>query len=341
MQIANGQYVQSQIGYQFKNRGLLVQAFTRKSYTEENPHAQNNEVLEFYGDKALDFIVMKKLSEYYGGIGDGGLYDSRQSEADLSKIKANLVCKEMLAKKIRVLCFHKLLIMGKGDIAQKAEEEESVQEDLFEAIIGAVALDSNWDVNALTQVVDLMLEPEQYFQNGFENNIDYVELLQQWYQKKYGCLPIYSFWKGIYNNELIVEAKSGDKYQCTLAIPPLDYFYALGTSKSDARRKVAKKAYQYIESKGLLYSLIDEIGKPEEERAVNQLQELYQKGYIKEPYYNYAETHDANGNPVWRCDCHIKELDLYFSVSDASKKQAKKKAAYQMITLFLSWREKK
>ena len=52
--------VQGQIGYDFKNLDMLQQAFTRRSYTVENG-GENNEVLEFIGDKALDFVIVKLL----------------------------------------------------------------------------------------------------------------------------------------------------------------------------------------------------------------------------------------------------------------------------------------
>ena len=58
-------FVQRQIGYEFKNLDLLEQAFTRRSYTEESG-GENNEVLEVLGDKVLDFIVVKILSERFG-----------------------------------------------------------------------------------------------------------------------------------------------------------------------------------------------------------------------------------------------------------------------------------
>ena len=70
------QTIQSKIGYHFSNIQLLCQAFTRKSYAEENPQAQHNEVLEFYGDKALDFVVMKTMSKFYGIIGDAHCFFS-------------------------------------------------------------------------------------------------------------------------------------------------------------------------------------------------------------------------------------------------------------------------
>ena len=52
--------IQRQIGYEFKNLDLLQQAFTRRSFSEENG-GENNEVLEFIGDKVLDLFVVKLL----------------------------------------------------------------------------------------------------------------------------------------------------------------------------------------------------------------------------------------------------------------------------------------
>ena len=62
----NEQYeeIEQHIGYEFENRTLLQQAFTRKSYTAETHDGDNNEVLEFLGDKVLDLIVVKALTEY-------------------------------------------------------------------------------------------------------------------------------------------------------------------------------------------------------------------------------------------------------------------------------------
>ena len=57
------QEVQDELDYSFDNPQLLKQAFVRKSYSAEHPGTYNNEVLEFYGDRVLEFVVMKKLSE--------------------------------------------------------------------------------------------------------------------------------------------------------------------------------------------------------------------------------------------------------------------------------------
>ena len=50
--------IENTIGYSFRNKDLLQQAFVRTSYSQENG-GQNNEVLEFIGDKALDFTVIR------------------------------------------------------------------------------------------------------------------------------------------------------------------------------------------------------------------------------------------------------------------------------------------
>ena len=57
--------VQAQIGHTFRSKELLEQAFVRRSYTEENG-GENNEILEFIGDKALDLAVIHLLIEKYG-----------------------------------------------------------------------------------------------------------------------------------------------------------------------------------------------------------------------------------------------------------------------------------
>ena len=58
-------FIQNQIGYKFKNLDLLQQAFVRRSYSQENG-GENNEVLEFIGDKVLDLFIVKFLIEKYG-----------------------------------------------------------------------------------------------------------------------------------------------------------------------------------------------------------------------------------------------------------------------------------
>ena len=113
--------VQAQIGYTFKNIDLLNQAFTRRSYTEENG-GENNEVLEFIGDKALDFAVIKILIEKFGAVQSDNPPEGAKeffceyTEGELTKLKSRIVQKKTLAQRIEELGFAELLLMGKSDI---------------------------------------------------------------------------------------------------------------------------------------------------------------------------------------------------------------------------------
>jgi len=328
--------IQEKLGYRFKNEKLLMQAFTRRSYSEEHNGTYHNEVLEFYGDKALELIVMKKMSEYYGNIGENGFFDSKNNEGTLTEIKKKLVCREALASRIRKMDVQKYLLVGKGDIEQKMWEQESVQEDLFESIIGAIAMDSNWNLEILTDVVERMLDPEAYFED--EGKVNYIELIQQWSQTKYHMPPLYTFVDGDLSNK---DAKA--KYQCVLSLSPFPpFFKGFGDNKSLAKMMAAREAYEYLEKSNLLCSLIDFVGTPNLDRAINQLQELYQKGYILEPQYVFSESYDENGNPIWHCNCSVTGINYpdMGSVSHSSKKQAKKMAAFRLLSFFLNEEKK-
>ena len=216
--------VQEQIGYDFKNLDLLQQAFTRRSYTAENG-GENNEVLEFIGDKALDFVIVKLLIQKYGHLANGDPVDGTKlsaweqefkrnqegyeapavnsfgcdyDEDDLSKIKSRMVNKKALARRMDELGFSEHLIMGKGDIRNNINQEDSVKEDLFEAIIGAVAIDSGWNLKDLQKVIEAMLVPEDFLIDDTDTN--YVRLIQEWEMNKNGCIPWYKYKEASYTS---------------------------------------------------------------------------------------------------------------------------------------------
>ena len=292
--------IATQLEYDFDDIRILRQAFTRKSYSEEHNGEHHNEVLEFYGDKALEFIVMKKLSEYYGNTTQNGKYASEKAEGQLTEIKKKLICKKMLAHRIDMFGFTEHILMGNGDVGQKVQDQDSIKGDLFEAIVGAVAIDSGWDAELLEDVVDRMLDIEYYLEKGFNDDENYVDLIQTWCQKRYGWIPEYDF------------EETEEDYECSLTLSDdYDDFIGCGYSKREARMNAAQKAYQ--------------------------LQELYQKGYIDEPYYEFSEEYDNNGNPIWRCECHIKGAEEYYCINSSSKKNGKKRVAYNMLCDVLEW----
>ncbi len=102
-----------------------------------------------------------------------------------------MVEKKTLARRMDELGFAEHLIMGKSDIQNKVNEERSVKEDLFEAIIGAVAIDSGWNLKDIQSVVEVMLEPDTFLQDESETN--YVRLIQEWEMQENGLIPWYKY----------------------------------------------------------------------------------------------------------------------------------------------------
>lgn len=336
------------IGYKFERRMLLQQAFTRKSYTQETHDGDNNEVLEFIGDKALDLAVVRALSDYYGDVNERDEYACKLNEGKLTQLKAKLIESKMLAHRIDELGFARHFIKGKAERNSNVQSDQCAKEDLFEAIIGAVAIDSDWDMNAIQDVVELMLDLDYYLENGFDGEDNFVSLVQQWCQKHNGTLPRYEYDENngrglqvvvshfsMFGRNTIINRDSEGPVTCKIYIDDGNPFIGYGYSKSQARMAAAECVYNYLEDKGLLYTLADAIGEPTRETALTKLNELWQKGYFSKPEFVFKEEYDGNGNSIWKCECHIAEYQYYYCKKSGSKKEAKRGAAYDMLVSIL------
>ena len=235
--------IQEKIGYKFNKQYLLTQAFTRSSYATENQNREDNEKLEFVGDKVLDFIVVKKLTDLYGfesevlvqtheavrngePIKENNIvieksFEFSFSEGEMTEIKKQLVQTSFLSKAIEKLELEKYLLMGKGDIKNNVQNEPHVKEDLLEAIIGAVAIDSSWNMEAIEKVIDKILNIDNHIQNGVDDGIDYISYVQNWHQKEYGKEPEYVFCAN----------GSEEIFQCDLELKGLNVLRALVIQK--------------------------------------------------------------------------------------------------------------
>lgn len=329
--------IENQIDYKFKNRGLLQQAFVRSSYAAENGGA-DNEILEFIGDKVLDMIVVQLLTEEYGYMaadcddfeqGEWNEFYSECDEGELTDIKKSLVQRKNLAERIDMLGFADFLIMGKSDIKNHVEDKASVKEDLFEAIIGAVALDCGWDMTVLRPVVEQLLEPDLA-----EENENYIQLVQEWSLRKYGVLPLYHVERnmGWYSLWEIAESMPFGNFRAQLQIKEVNRkIVGYGYTQTEARKGAARCAYRYLKSHNLLFTIRDEIENPNLQDAISQLEILARRGYFEIPRYSFKEKHDRDGNPVWHCRCVIDDIDETAVAESSVKKNAKKNAAYKML----------
>lgn len=347
--------IEGQIGYTFKNHGLLRQAFVRRSYSQEH-NVEDNEILEFYGDKVLEFIVGKLFSEWYGSVQENsnnrtfqngfmsmftgrsstvpnGEYCSDYNEGKLTELRKLLVSRQTLAQRIYDMDLEPYLQLGKSDEKNGVRDKDSVREDLFEAILGAVAIDSGWDINKMQDTVEVMLCPDELL---FDNN--HVRDVVQWTIDEYGCVPSTCFDPYRHPSQFLRDPSSNPFGSCACYLTLGDYqlaFRSTGNKRAEARDNVFKFAYQYLKKEGLLHSIKDEIDEPDEQLAINQLETLARRDYFDLPEYKYTETHDENGNPIWQVTCMISGFDKVFNVTDSSKKKAKKKAAFKMLNYVL------
>lgn len=121
------------IGYTFKDKALITQAFTHSSFVNEQKinKKPDYERLEFLGDAVLEMISSAFLFRKY----------PQKKEGELSKIRASLVCEPALAFASEKLNIRKYMQLGKGEEATGGRNKESIIADMMEAVIGALFLD--------------------------------------------------------------------------------------------------------------------------------------------------------------------------------------------------------
>lgn len=327
--------IEEKIGYSFKNKGLLLQAFTRSSYAEENSISVDNERLEFIGDSVLGVIIVKLLAlryrrpnfNFYQSIEYQNSFVCELDESELSELKINFVKKSSLAEVIGELGLENHLRMSNGDISQKIYEEASVKEDLLEAIIGAIAIDSDWNMATLECVVDKLINIDKRLEEGFSDEPNYEEKLKEWFTIKKMEL--------VFNKEYSEIMDLDYCYSVDLGIDFLDEnICGYGKTPKEARRMLARRAVKFMETCEIRAAKVfTTIGEIDFDRAVNQLQELYQKKVIPEPVYTFEKVGlSDNGNPLWECVCTIPGiLGNNGGYIECSKSDAKKRAAFDAL----------
>ena len=173
--------LEHKLNYYFNDRNLLKNALLHKSLGNERKEYknQNNERLELLGDAVLDLIVAEYLYKNYKSA----------SEGTIAKLKAMIVSEPILAKISRQIGVGKFLMLSRGEVISGGRNRESILADSFEAILGAVYIDSNLDearVFALSHI-------KQYIDHIEENEdiLDFKSILQEYVQKEFKTVPTY------------------------------------------------------------------------------------------------------------------------------------------------------
>ncbi len=167
--------IENIIGYRFKNKEILKEALTHKSFAGEHRGAKQNERLEFLGDSVLGAIV----ADY--------IYNQcpQEEEGVLSKIKANLVSRRNLHLWGKQMDLGRFMLLGHGELATGGRERDSIISNAVEAVIGAVYLDGGYPA---AQAVIL---PWVRTQELTQDSQDFKSLLQERLQKTGPETPVY------------------------------------------------------------------------------------------------------------------------------------------------------
>ena len=152
----NLDHLEEIIGYQFRDRDLLTQAMTHRSWAHEQvspragSHARrlHNEALEFLGDSVLGLLVADYLFRAY----------PRASEGELSRMKHRLVSAPTLAKASTQLGLGDFVRFGRGEEKSGGRRKAALLADVFEAVMGAIFIDGG--LPATTDFVERTLGEE-------------------------------------------------------------------------------------------------------------------------------------------------------------------------------------
>ena len=170
--------LEENLGYHFRNIGLLEHALTHSSYANEHRSAgvTSNERLEFLGDSVLGMVVAEYLFQTHPNMPEG----------ELTRTRAALVCEGSLYEVACSLGLGRCLRLGKGEAAGGGRERPSILADATEATLAAVYLDGGIEaVRPIIQTFILDKEREKAVDR------DYKTALQELVQRNPGQSIVY------------------------------------------------------------------------------------------------------------------------------------------------------
>ena len=165
--------IKEKTGYCIKNNSVLIQAFRRSSYAAENG-GKSNEIFEFFGDQVLSNYVVKIIAKRCGSYNMVGDYTFRIRENRFTTIKQDFISNENFARIIDEWGIIDCLLVGKSDEKNEVHKQTKIKADLFESIIGAIAVESNWDDEILEKVVNKALRIDEKIDELIKSDYGYT-----------------------------------------------------------------------------------------------------------------------------------------------------------------------
>ena len=221
--IKNIELLEKSLGYEFKDKKLITEALTHKSY--KKPY--DNERLEFLGDAVLDLIVGEYLYKKF----------SKSDEGNLSKIRASLVNESGFDKLARYLNLGNYILLSNAEENNGGREKSSLLSNAFEAVIGAVYLEAGLEI---ANDIAIALLEENHKDISLESLFsDFKTLLQELTQAQFGLTPEYN----------VIASRGPDhkkEFEIAVVIDSKEYARAIGKSKKIAQQESAKIAIEIL-----------------------------------------------------------------------------------------------
>ena len=216
--------LEKQLGYTFKNKQLLIEALTHKSYKQ--PY--DNERLEFLGDAVLDLIVGEYLYKNF----------PTSDEGKLSKIRASLVNENGFNKLANVLGLGEHIFLSNAEENNEGRTKPSLLSNAFEALMGAIYLEAG--LHKVQEIMISLLE-ENYEEISLDSLFrDYKTTLQELTQARFSMTPEYR----------LVGSSGPDhkkEFEVAVIIEGKEYARALGKSKKVAQQEAAFIAIEILQ----------------------------------------------------------------------------------------------
>ncbi len=215
--------LQKDLGYEFKNKNLIIEALTHKSYKQ--PY--DNERLEFLGDAVLDLVVGEYLYFKF----------KKADEGTLSKIRASLVNEVGFDKLARDLHLGDYILLSSAEENNGGREKPSLLSNAFEAVMGAIYLESGLDT---VKKIAIRLIEKVHSDISLDSLFrDFKTTLQELTQARFGITPEYK----------VIASRGPDhkkEFEVAVLIDGKEYARAVGKSKKAAQQEAAKIAVDML-----------------------------------------------------------------------------------------------
>ena len=220
---------QTLINYKFKDSLLLIESLTHRSYLNENKTKKSYERLEFLGDSVLEFWISDFLFRTFPDFPEG----------KLTNLRALSVCTQNLSLVAKKINLGQYLFLSLGEDRGGGRLNDSILEDVFEALVGAIYLDSN--LATTFEFLNLHLLPEVKKLSQKKVYKDPKSIFQEIAQAKFNITPHYQ-----------VLSESGPDHQKTFKVAVFidkkQIAQGQGKSKQKAEEMASIEALKLISS---------------------------------------------------------------------------------------------